>query len=348
MRLEVAKTMPNCRVLSTDGQTYCVAKGNRFFQLGLHGDRTNQGSVGRLWERGLARIRPIRHLLRLGIHHLISLPDGGFLIVIRKRVYLADSAGKTRLVFRFERGNKPGSKGVCVTPNGDIFMAEYAVNGARKLPMMLHRSRDGGESFEVVHSFKAGEVCHYHFVQWDRYANCLWMGTGDTDKECLLYRSTDGGDHWDQVGGGSQLWRTVGLAFRPEALYWGTDAGWTTGTHPNHIMRMDREKGELEKVLEIQGPSHGNATLRDGTLLISTGVERGANEKDDCAHLWASRDGNTWEELTKFKKDSWFRNLQFGVIRFPIGLEHCDALVFTAMGLVGAGEKLFIGRIDDE
>ena len=174
------------------------------------------------------------------------------------------------------------------------------------------------------------------------------MGTGDRDSECLLYKSTDSGDNWKQVGGGSQLWRAVGLAFRPEAVYWGTDAGWTAGTHPNYVMRLDRKTGELERVLEVQGPCHGNATLRDSTLLVSTGVERGENEKDGYAHLWASRDGITWEELIRFKKDIWFRILQFGVIRFPVGLENCDALVFTCMGLVGAGEAAFVARIMDD
>ncbi len=348
MRLEVVKRMPNCRILSTNGEMFCVARGNRFFEMDSEGKSRDLGSVGSLWERELARIRPIRHLLRLGIHHLLPLPAGGFLVVVRKRAYIVNESGKVRLAFRFERGNKPASKGVCVAPGGDIFMAEYAVNSARKLPMLLHRSRNGGKSFETVHAFKPGEIAHYHFVQWDRHENCLWMGTGDTDNECFLYKSTDGGGNWKQVGGGSQLWRAVGLAFRPEAVYWGTDAGWTAGTHPNHVIRLDRNTGKLEKVLGVQGPCHGNATLSDGTLLISTGVERGENEKDGYAHLWASRDGIAWKELAQFKKDLWFRNLQFGVIRFPVGLENCDCPIFTCMGLVGAGEAAFVTRIADD
>jgi hypothetical protein len=348
MRLEVVKKTPNCRVLSTDGEVLRAARGNRFFELDAQGMRRDIGSVGSLWERALARSRLLRQLLRLGIHHLLRLPDGRFLVVVRKRTYLVGASGEARIAFRFERGNKPASKGVCVAPGGDIFIAEYAVNGARKLPMMLHRSRDGGKSFETIHEFGPGEVCHYHFVQWDRYENCLWMGTGDADRECLLYRSDDGGDNWRQVGGGSQLWRAVGLAFRQEAVYWGTDAGWTAGTHPNYVMRLDRSTGEVEKVLEIQGPCHGSAALRDGTLLISTGVERGKNEKDGYAHLWASRDGRAWEELIRFKKDLWFRNLQFGVIRFPQGLENSDSVAFTCMALAGAGEAAFVARITDD
>jgi hypothetical protein len=348
VRLEIVKKIPDCRILSTDGDTFWGARGNRLFLMDAQGEFRALSAVGASWERELARIRPIRHLLRLGVHHLLRLPGGAFLVVLRKRAYLVHTSGETELVFRFERGNKPASKGVCLTPSGDVFMAEYAVNGARKLPMLLYRRRAGGRSFETVHAFKPGQVAHYHFVQWDRYANCLWMGTGDTDSECLLYRSSDGGDNWELVGGGSQLWRAVGLAFRPEAVYWGTDAGWTAGKHPNHVVRFDRNTGNIEKVLEVQGPCHGNATLRDGTLLISTGVERGENEKDSYAHLWASRNGATWEELIRFKKDIWFRTLQFGVIRFPVGLENCDIPAFVCLGLVGAGEATFLAKILDD
>ncbi len=347
MRLEIVKKMPGWRILSTDGATFWAARGNCVFALDAQAKAAQRGCLGFVWERQFARVRLLRHLFRLGIHHLLPLPGGELLVVMRKRVYLLDPSGDARLVFQFARGNKPASKGVCVAPSGDVFMAEYAMNSARNLPMLLHRSRDGGRSFQTVCEFSPGEIAHYHFVLWDPYGSCLWMGTGDTDSECRLYKSSDGGDNWRQVGGGSQLWRAVGLAFRPEAVYWGTDAGWTAGNHPNYIMRLDRGNGTLDRVLEVQGPCHGNAALRDGTLLISTGVERGQNEKDGCAHLWASRDGRAWQELTRFKKDLWFRNLQFGVIRFPQGLENSDSLVFTCMGLAGAGEAAFVARITD-
>jgi hypothetical protein len=288
----------------------------------------------------------VRHLLRLGIHHLTPLADGRLLVIVRKRGYLVDASGKSRLVFHIERGSKPANKGVCVTPRGNIFIADYPVNPARNLPVTIHRSRDGGESFETVYEFKSGQIAHCHFVQWDHYESCLWMGTGDTDKECMLFKSTDNGDSWKQIGSGSQLWRAVGLAFRVEALYWGTDAGGqSVGNHPNYVMRFDRNTGTLDKLLEVQGPCHGNATLRDGTLLISTGVEGGCNEKDRYVHLWASRDAKVWQELIQFKKDPWPYRLQFGVIRFPTGLENCNDPLFTCMGLAGAGEAAFISKI---
>ena len=38
-------------------------------------------------------------------------------------------------------------------------------------------------------------VRHIHFVNYDHYEKCLWLGTGDEDFECKLYRSIDNGKY---------------------------------------------------------------------------------------------------------------------------------------------------------
>jgi hypothetical protein len=270
------------------------------------------------------------------------MPNGEFLVVVRKRVFTVDPVSKNvRQVFRFPRGNKPAHRGVCVTESGTIFMGEYVINLDRRHPISLYRSRDFGQSFTIVLAFEPGEVRHIHFVQWDRFAQCLWLGTGDADSECRLYRSDNQGDSWELVGGGNQLWRTVGIAFQEKAIYWGTDAGSDTGSHPNHVIRFDRITGELSKLEKLQGPCHGTASLKDGTIVVSTGVEGGQNEIDDRAHLWCSSDGKNWSEALSFRKDHFPYLMQYGVLRFPQGLDSCATLAFTGMGLVGAGEKAF-------
>ncbi|MBT8339283.1 MAG: hypothetical protein HKP58_06110 [Desulfatitalea sp.] len=302
-------------------------------------------ALGTPLERALALYRPLRHLLRVGIHHCAPLPDGDLLAVLRKRVLRIRTDGRAEVVMRIHRGNKPASKGVCVTPDGAVLISEYAQNLQRILPVSLYRSVDGGLSFERIFEFASGDVRHIHFVQWDPYEACLWMGTGDSDSESRLYRSGDNGENWELIGGGSQLWRAVGVAFRPEALYWGTDAGYDTGAHPNHVMRLDRATGELSKRHDLQGPCHGNAALGDDTLLVTTGVEGGLNEKDRFAHLWMSVDGARWHELLRLKKDFWPRLLQFGVIRFPGGNSSKTDILFTALGLAGSGETAFAGQL---
>lgn len=346
MQIEFLAKLSDGRAFWTDGTMCHVARGMRFWPTGMD-LRPTGGSraLGDAKQWLLSSFRPVRQFLRMGIHHLWPLSDGSFLIFTRKRVVRVNADGQVSEVVQVARGNKPAHRGVCVVPDGTIFFAEYALNFDRSMPMALYRSDDQGLSFAKAHEFAPGVVRHIHFIQWDPYAACLWMGTGDSDHECLLFRSDDSGRTWNQAGGGSQLWRAVGLAFTREAIYWGTDAGSDAGKHPNHVMRLDRAKLSLEKVLDLQGPCHGNASMKDGTLVVSTGVEGGQNEKDRRAHLWASRNGVDWSELISYRKDLLPHIVQYGVIRLPNGLEKSDTLIFTCLGLLGAGEKTFAARL---
>jgi hypothetical protein len=347
MKLEIEQRLLGVRVLWMDGERRLAARGNQLCIQRL-GQSVDLATVGSWWERLLSRVRLSRHFLRLGIHHFLPLLGGAYLVVVRKRALRITAGGLVESTYRFPRGNKPASRGVCVTADGTIFLAEYALNGARTLPAEIHRSEDGGLSYRTVHRFEAGSIRHYHFVQVDPWGGSLWMGTGDADAECRLFRSLDAGVCWQEVGGGSQLWRAVGVAFTAEALFWGTDAGSDAGMHPNFVMRFDRRSGALEKVLEVQGPCHGIAALKDGTLIVSTGVEGGVNEKDRSSHLWASRDGKKWTELMSMKKDPWPNIVQFGVIRFPLGIEAGNQVIMTCHGLAGAAETTLIGRIVED
>jgi hypothetical protein len=348
MRLEIQQRLPGHRLLWTDGVTSYLARGMSFFGLDPDNRITMPYyAIGNRREHLLAGFRLSRQLFRLGIHHLWPLRGGAFLVVAKKRIYRVTPDGLAEIVFRIPRGNKPAHKGVCVTPHGDVFLGEYALNGERCLPVTLYRSRDGGRVFTPVYEFAPGVVRHIHFVQWDPFAQCLWMGTGDHDHESGIYRSTDIGESWEQVGGGSQLWRAIGVAFRSEAIFWGTDAGSDAGVHPNYVMRLNRATWALDKVLEIQGPCHGSTVLKDRTLLVSTGVEGGANERDRYAHLWASRDGVSWQELIQYRKDYRPYIVQFGVIRFPNGLKANNRVAFTTLGLADDGETIVIGQLKD-
>jgi hypothetical protein len=347
MQLKTVEEISNSRILWTNGDAFYIAKGMRFWSVGKDGRRTGiELALGTLLERMLSLARLSRQFFRLGIHQLWPLPGGVFLVVVRKRIFLVEpTSGKVDLVFRFLRGNKPAHRGVCVTEDGCVFIGEYVMNHDRKHPISLYRSLDCGKTFKTNYTFEPGVVRHIHFVQWDPFACCLWMGTGDADEECRLFKSTDRGDSWNLVGGGSQFWRAVGVAFRPEALYWGTDAGSDAGEHQNYVMRLDRKTGVLDQLIQIQGPCHGTATLKNGTIIVSTGVEGGVNEKDKYAHLWVSREGSSWQEVACFRKDIYPYIVQYGILRFPHGLEMCEDLAFTGMGLVGAGERGFIGRL---
>ena len=50
------------------------------------------------------------------------------------------------------------------------------------------------------------------------------MGTGDANDESTIYRSTDNGNTFTKIGGGSQAWRTLSFFFTKDNIIWNTDS----------------------------------------------------------------------------------------------------------------------------
>lgn len=320
-----------------------VAQGMTFYAIDYSGKRvTRKYTVGSMKDRLLGMCRLSRQLLRVGLHHLLPLANGNILVTSKQITYIVSPEGKVVHTFTGYQGNKPAHQGLCVTPDGTIFFAEYLMNTKRDHSVRLYRSTDNGESFQVVKGWPTGDIRHLHFVKWDSYEQCLWLGTGDygeEDNECRLYKSPDNGDTWELIGSGSQDWRAIGVCFTKDALLWGTDAGSCPDTV--HFVRMNRQTQQLEVLADFEGPCHGCASYADGRAFFSTGVEGGENEKDRNARLKEYKAGEIvthWQ----LKKDIWPLILQYGVMRFPLGTEKCNRVVFTAMALKGHGETIII------
>jgi hypothetical protein len=350
MRLVTRMVLPNGEVHWVNGTEALASRGYRLL-AGRPADGAWHESgpvpVGIL-ARVLIETGPLSRLLRLGIHNAWRLPSGTILVVLTGRVLRSTDGGKTFVVtHRFRTGRKPAAAGVAVLATGQVYYGEYVAQAERVHPICIHHSHDEGRTFDQVHRFEPGQVRHVHFIQQDPYEPGLWVGTGDLGDECRILRSIDGCRTFEIVGQGSQQWRAVSVIFRPDAVYWGTDAGCDVGNERNWIYRWDRKTGLMERVQEVQGPVHGSAQLADGTMIVSTGVEGGINERDDRAHLWASRSGRKWQELASWRKDRWPFRVQYGVIHFPQGQHTSDILCLNLRGLTGHGLAGLAGTIED-
>ena len=337
------KRLMKGRALYQASDKIWVAKGMTFYAIDYSGNRvTPKYTVGGLKDRLIGKFRLSRQLLRVGLHHLLPLKNGNILVTSKRVSYIVSPEGKVVNIFTGYQGNKPAHQGVCVTPEGTIFFAEYLLNTNRDHIIKLYRSTDNGASFQVVKEWQPGEIRHLHFVKWDSYEKCLWLGTGDygeNGSENRLYKSIDKGDSWELIGQYSQDWRAIGVCFTKDALLWGTDAGSCPDTV--HFVKMDRKTQQLEILADFEGPCHGCASYNDGRAFFSTGVEGGENEKDRYARLKEYSAGkivNHWQ----LKKDIWPLILQYGVMRFPLGTDGCEKVVFTTMGLKGHGECVMI------
>ena len=201
-------------------------------------------------------------------------------------------------------------------------------------------------SWQIAKVFEPGDIRHLHFVKWDEYAQCLWMGTGDYGEngaENRLYQSVDNGDSWRLVGQYSQDWRAIGVCFTENYLYWGTDAGSCPDTV--HFVRMNRQTELLEVLEDMEGPCHGCASYKDGRAFFSTGVEGGENERDNIARMKILGGDGKLQTVWECKKDWLPLIVQYGVMRFPLGTDNCTRACFTTMGLAGGhGETIMIEK----
>lgn len=324
------KRLTHGRALYVDRDRIWIARGMSFFAVDHNGRRvTNKYRAGTLLQKLLSLCFISRQMLREGYHHMLILKDQSILVTARKKTYIFNQDGTIRNTFTGYLGNKPASQGVCVTPDGTIFFGEYTVNVQHNNDTHLYRSTDNGMSFQCILTFPK-TIRHIHFIKYDPYENCIWLGTGDADDEAKLMRSDDNGDTWKTIGEGSQQWRAIGVCFNEESLVWGTDAG--SVPDQNHINQMDRKTRGMTSICEVEGPCHGSASFADGRVFISTGVEGGENEKDRFARLKEIK-GESVIDHFQLKKSLFPYIMQYGVMRFPAGTENTGCVVFTAMGL---------------
>ncbi len=333
------KRLTHGRALYVEQDRIWIARGMSFFAVDYNGKRvTARYSAGTTLQKLLSLCFISRQMLREGYHHMQVLNDQSILVTARKKTYIFNRDGTIRNTFTGYLGNKPASQGICVTPDGTIFFGEYTVNVQHTNDTHLYRSTDKGKSFQIILTFPK-TIRHIHFIKYDPYEKCLWLGTGDADNEAKLMRSDDNGDTWTTVGEGSQQWRAIGVCFTEDKLVWGTDAG--SVPDQNHINAMDRKTHEMHPVCEVEGPCHGCASFSDGRIMISTGVEGGENEKDRYARLKEVKGGTVTDHF-KLKKSPFPYIMQYGVMRFPAGTENTNRVVFTAMGLNKGLETVYI------
>jgi hypothetical protein len=239
---------------------------------------------------------------RFGINNLICLSSGTIICVADGVVYRSeDQATSFSSVFSEFQGRGPLRQGICQDHIGRIYIGEYWRNKKRKSVRIL-RSDDDGVTWNPVHSWPSKTTGHVHFVQFDPIEKMIWVGTGDDDSECRIAYSRDGGETFHLIGGGSQIWRAVSVMITPKAIFWGTDIGIDHEGQRNYLIRWDRSTQKLEKILTIDGPAYYSTQTIQGTMVVGKAVEGGKNEKDQCVHLYWTKDHINWQDMCLWPK----------------------------------------------
>jgi hypothetical protein len=219
----------------------------------------------------------------------------------------------------------------------EVLLGEYWSNAQREA-VNIYAIEVATQQRRILYRFPAGAVRHVHTVSRERYADGLWISTGDEDAECMIARLDPRTSQLEVVGQGSQKWRTASLAFRPDAVYWGTDSP----EGENQVWRFDRETGETRAVGSVRGPVYYNVCL-DNHVVFGTTQELGEGQQDGFGRLYALADDNRLVEVWRQKKDLWHPRLfGYGVFEFAEGYLAGNRFWVTAKGFrSGLSSALF-------
>jgi hypothetical protein len=119
----------------------------------------------------------------------------------------------------------------------NLYLGEYGPRD-RGLSKKVWKSADLGQTWKVALQIPDVDGAHVHRVAVDPYTNEVWVTNGD-GPHGATYVSRDGGQHW--------VWQrfsqATGVAFAPEAIFWGED------TFEGAVTRCDRRAAICEKTL---------------------------------------------------------------------------------------------------
>jgi hypothetical protein len=282
-------------------------------------------------KRMIGKIRLGRRAARLDKSNLVPAQDRSCLLAVYQgRLYRYDL--KTRLLQQtgqLNQGRNALHQSILSTGQHSFYLGEYSAN-TKRLPVKIWGSTDGARSWQVAYEFPAHSIKHVHGIYQDPHTQQIWVTTGDFAGECYLYIFDAHMHFLRRLGDGSQIWRTVSLFFRADAIYWITDSQLET----NYLVRLDKSNDSISHGQTFPGPVWYIKDLQDGIALAATAYETGPGVKTKCVHLLMSTDLNNWVLLQQFHHDGWpLKYFKFGVINFADGNQYSDDFVLSGEAL---------------
>lgn len=219
-----------------------------------------------------------------------------------------------------------------------LYFGAY-ISDFRKIPVDVYR-RLNEDKWEVVYSFPEGTINHIHNIVADPYRNCLWIFTGDFGDAAAIWKVTENFKKVERIASNDQKYRACVAFVLPEGLLYATDAPFAD----DYIYLLNPESMELKELFPIDGSCIYGCKWKEKFVFSSTvegdgrntpkmeflfGRKRGAGIKDDCVHMYMGDPGEGFTEIYKEKKDCMpYYTFQFGVFKYPVGVNNSDTLYF--------------------
>jgi hypothetical protein len=294
------------------------------------------------------RWRPVVHRLvgAVSTVNVWPLSTTDLLATVGRRLFVSGDRGRS---WEPSRRLPPSSGPMGVLPSavehhdGTTYLGEYPLRDGATPRVLV--SRDRGRSWATHAALP--DVRHVHAVQRDPCSGDVWVTTGDADAESRIGRLRSGA--LEAVGGGSQAWRAVELAFTPSALLWGMDCAYAD---ENRIFKLPREEFDApdptpEAVGRVPGSVYYGASLPadgDQWVAFSTAMEAGRDSTGPATQevphgrgvvvAASSSSGYAdWHELAVFRRRRVLAD------RLPGGLPRANGYVFLG---ADPGRGLFV------
>ena len=307
-------------------------------------------------ERIIGQSKLLSRFFRLGIRTAIAIDETTIVCSRSNKLYELDlNTGQMSLGYTCSERIRPlkftkisGIKGF----TDGIYFGAYQKNFHKK-PVSIYRRVDQ-DNWEIVYTFRDGEINHIHNIVADPYRQCLWILTGDFDSAAAIWKVTDGFSTVERVVFGKQIWRACVAFAVPEGLLYATDSPFMQ----NHICLL--RDTHLTEISTLSGSCiygckwndkyvFSTAVEPDGyneTLLrLLFGWKRGVGIQDSYSRIYIGDLNDGFREVYKEKKDYWPFVFQFGTIKFPIGVNKSNTLYFQPVAVQNNDMKLILLEI---
>ena len=341
--LSKVATFPRFRALMWSGDLLFASRGYDLLRARVTAPKVQWEQVGRYqpgwWRNVSSASRLGSRLLRDGFHALAVLSSGHLIAAVPKAIItLAPGEDEFRRSHKILRGTRPLH--MATTPEDHVFWGEYFDNPNRD-EVHIYMSKDRGASWNVAYTFPKGTIRHVHNVVYDEFESCLWVLTGDNGSECRILRASCDFKNVEVVVSGNQQARAVALVPTSDGLYFSSD----TPLEANHIYRLDR-RGNLERLAELPSSSIYGCRAGSGVFFSSMAEPSKVNSEHDI-HVYGSRDGEHWQDLLQWKKDSWPMSFfQYGNAFLPDGRNNSGLLAVTTIAVKAADLETSVWRVE--
>lgn len=234
-----------------------------------------------------------------------SLANGNFLVCTSESRWLDKANGKIYL----GKEDSPELKKVLDLAIGDayhwnyahdedgyVFISEYGYKGEDNNARRIYRSKDFGESFELVYEPETEEGYHNHIIHIDKNdSEKIYQVIGDDNKRLLI--SEDRGDSWRSLDWGD--YHPTSIIDMGDYLLMGLD-----GVPYSGIISFDKETEEISKSLKLNKPDGGSVyTMLETDGKIYAGFMSYADKDSWDGTIYTSEDGGeSWEREFSFDK----------------------------------------------